>query len=148
MRYLVLSLFLQFFVIAPAIQGHAGVAEASTTSEHHYGTQYDMAGLSQEERDWFLTFIKGNILAEGWGRITANILHHTSQEEQELRRQELNRLGTKIGREWCRDNDVRRIDTSMLSAWGDKLKKAAKNEPQQLPSVIRTIDCEVDSLLD
>lgn len=60
----------------------------------------------------------------------------------------MNQLGSKIGREWCRDNDVRRIDNSMLSNWGSQLRKAAKNEPQRLAEVIRNIDSEVNSLLD
>lgn len=148
MRYLILSFFLFLFLVAQAAQGVAGVAEASISPEHHYRAQYDLSGLSEKERDWFLTFIRGNILAEGWGQITTDLLQQVADEEREKQRQLLNQLGTKIGREWCRDNDVRRIDNSMLSEWGSELRKAAKNEPQRLAEVIRQIDSEVDSLLD
>ena len=148
MRYLIIGLFLNLFIVAFAAQSYAGVAEASTTSEHHYSTQYDLSGLSEKERDWFMTFIRGNILAEGWGQITTDLLQHVADEEQEHQLLLLNQLGTKIGREWCRDNDVRRITTSMLSDWGSQLRKAAKKEPQRLAEVIRHIDSEVNSLLD
>lgn len=148
MRYLFIAFFLHMFFIAQAGQGYAAVAEASTNAEHNYSTQYDLAGLSAQERKWFLTFIKGNILAQGWGQITADLLRHVAREERERQRQLLNQLGTKIGREWCKNNDVRRIDTSKLSDWGSMLKQAAKKEPQRLAEVIRHIDCEVNSLLD
>lgn len=148
MRCLVLALILQVLLIVPAARVHAGVAEASTTSDHILCQQYDTTGLSAKERDWFLTFIKGNILSEGWGQITADILKHTPAEDHEMRSHELRQLGTKIGREWCRDNKIRRIDSGMLSDWGGRLRHAAKHEPQQLPEVIRYIDVQVDSLLD
>lgn len=148
MRYLFIAFFLHLFLIAQSTQGYGAVAEASTNSEHHYSTQYDLSGLSAQERKWFLTFIKGNILAQGWGQITADLLRHVAREERERQRQLLNQLGTKIGREWCKDNDVRRIDTSKLSDWGGMLKKAAKKEPRRLAEVIRHIDGEVNSLLD
>lgn len=148
MRYLIISFFLYLFIIAQAGQGFAGVAEASIFPEHHYSSQYDLSGLSEKERDWFLTFIRGNILAEGWGQITTDLLRQVAFAEREKQRLLLNQLGSKIGREWCRDNDVRRIDNSMLSDWGSQLRKAAKNEPQRLAEVIRNIDSEVNSLLD
>lgn len=148
MRYLFIALLLYLFIVAQAAQGYAAVAEASTNSEHHYSTQYDLSGLSEKERKWFLTFIRGNIFAEGWGQITANLLRHVTDEEREQQQRLLNQLGTKIGREWCRDNGVRRIDSSKLSDWGSLLRTAAKKEPQRLAEVIRHIDGEVNSLLD
>lgn len=148
MRYLIIGFFLHMSIVAQAAQGFAGVAEASISSDHHYTMHYDLTGLSERERDWFLTFIKGNILAEGWGRITDNLLRHVTEEEQGQQRLLLIRLGTKIGREWCRDNHVRRIDNSKLRQWGSQLKKTAAHEPQRLAEVIRNIDGEVDSLLN
>lgn len=148
MQYLIIGFFLHLLIVAPPVQGYAGVAEASINSEHHHSMPYDLSGLSERERDWFLTFIKGNILAEGWGRITDNLLRHVTEEEQRQQRLLLIRLGTKIGREWCRDNHIRRIDNSMLREWGSQLKNTAKNEPQRLAELIRDIDCEVDSLLN
>ena len=32
--------------------------------------QYDMSGLSNEEQEWFLTFLEGNFFADGWDQIT------------------------------------------------------------------------------
>ena len=148
MRYLVLSLILLLLVIAQPTRGIAGVAEASTTAEHQYSLRYDMAGLSAKERDWFLTFIRGNFLAEGWGQITRDILVHVEDGEREYQQRQLDQLGTKIGREWCRDNRIRRIDSSMLSEWGGKLRKAAREEPRQLAEVIRSIDAQVNSRLN
>ena len=148
MQYLIIFFLLQLLIAAPARQGHADVAEASMIPDHHKATQYDMSGLSEREKEWFQTFLKGNILADGWDRITVDLLSHVAADDQQQQRRLLNQLGSKIGREWCRDNDERRIDNAMLRDWGGMRKKTAKNEPQRLAEVIRHIDGEVDSLLD
>ena len=60
----------------------------------------------------------------------------------------LTSMGNKIGREWCKSNDVRKIDTAMLKKWGDKLRQTAKNEPHLLAEVLESIDGEIDTILD
>lgn len=104
--------------------------------------------LSERERAWLETFYKGNMLADGWERITEEILSKTPREMLEEQKKVLEILGEKIGREWCRDNQVRRIDTRMLRQWGEKLKQAAEKDPRRLVEVIRKIDQKVDEILN
>ena len=59
----------------------------------------------------------------------------------------LARVGEKIGREWSRDNQVRRIDTAMLKQWGEALVSARRNGPDRLLQEIEKIDAQVDDLL-
>lgn len=140
--------FLFMLIVAtPAGNIHAGVAEASTGMENRV-RQYDLSGLTGEEQRWFRTFLQGTFFADGWEQITNHILQHFSSEERDEHRLILTELGNKIGREWCRDNATRKIDTVMLRKWGSWLKTAVSEKPHLLPEVIRHIDGEVETLLD
>lgn len=147
MKHTAIIFLFILLMAAPAGNSHAGVAEASTGMEFS-SRHYDLSGLSGEERKWFRTFLEGTLFTDGWERITENILQYFSSEERDDLLHMLSELGYKVGREWCRDNDIRKIDTSMLKKWGNRLKTTAKESPHQLTEVIRTIDGEVDSLLD
>lgn len=147
MKQTTIIFLFMLLIAAPAGNSHAGVAEASIGMENSF-RQYDLSGLSGEERKWFRTFLEGTFFTDGWERITLNILQHFSSEERDELLHMLTELGNKVGREWCRDNDIRKIDTTMLKKWGNWLKETARESPQQLTDVIRTINGEVDSLLD
>jgi len=60
----------------------------------------------------------------------------------------LEALGMKIGCEWSKDNDVRKIDNDMLRQWGTLLKKTAGQDPEQILEVIVEIEHKVDLLLN
>lgn len=147
MKHSTIIILFMLLLAAPAGNIRAGVAEASIGMENS-GLQYDLSGLSGEERKWFRTFLEGTFFTDGWERITENILGHFSSEERDKLLHMLTELGNKVGREWCRDNDIRKIDTAMLKQWGNRLKTTAQESPHRLTEVIRTIDGEVDSLLD
>ena len=104
--------------------------------------------LSAEERKWFEKFQEGTFYAQGWKKITANILQKTPQELRQQQRLALESLGNKIGCEWSKGNEIRKIDTDMLRQWGKMLKKTAGQEPQQLPRVIAELDHQVAMLLE
>ncbi len=104
--------------------------------------------LTPEERKWFEKFQEGTFYADGWQSITAEILKKIPPQKQPQFKSALVQLGNKIGLEWCRDNDIRRIDTRMLQKWGKELKKAVEQNPQQLVNVIAAIDRQVNDLLD
>ena len=106
------------------------------------------AHLSDEEKRWFKTFHEGNFLSEGWQEITAYLLARTPAEQQARQKNALDNLGRKIALEWCRDNDVRKVDSTMLQEWGGLLKKTANTNPADLPKTIAYIDEEVDAVLD
>jgi len=104
--------------------------------------------LSGEEKKWFKVFQEGNMLAVGWQKITADILASAPVDEHPAQRTALENLGLKIGQEWSRPNDVRKVDSSMLREWGNILKKTARENPQHLTLAIASIDRQVDDLLD
>ena len=59
----------------------------------------------------------------------------------------LSNLGEKIGREWSRDNKVRRIDTAMIQKWGEDLRQSKKKGTDALTEDLRRLDAEVDKIL-
>jgi hypothetical protein len=147
MKKTVVFILFMLFISAPAGNVCAGVAEASTGMENR-NLEYDLSGLNGEERKWFRTFLEGTFFADGWEQITDHLLQHFSSAEREQQRLMLTKLGNKIGREWSRANEVRKIDTAMLKKWGNRLRTTASEEPNLLSEVIRTIDREVETLLD
>lgn len=122
----------------------ANEASAATEPAMMSMADFDLEKLSPEEREWFRKFHEGTFYAEGWQKITADILAKIPEDEREEQLQQLKELGYRIGCEWSRDNDVRKIDTEMLRTWGKKLKKA---KPQELGEVIASIRQEVDRIL-
>jgi len=59
----------------------------------------------------------------------------------------LSNLGEKIGREWSRDNRVRRINTAMIQKWGEDLRRSKKKGTDVLTEDLRRLDAEVDEIL-
>jgi len=59
----------------------------------------------------------------------------------------LSNLGEKIGREWSKDNRVRRIDTAMIQKWGEDLRRCKKKGTDVLNEELRRLDAEVDKIL-
>ena len=104
--------------------------------------------LSPEEKEWFAKFLEGSLFVQGWKGITADILAKTPEDLQEEQRLALETLGTKIGCEWSKDNDTRKIDTDMLKQWGKQLKKTVTDNPHQVSQVIAEINQRVAMLLN
>ena len=84
----------------------------------------------------------------GWQEITTEILARTSPDKRPEQRIALESLGRKIGMEWCRQNRVRKVNSSMLQEWGGVLRKTAKKNPQQLAQAITYINQELEAVLD
>lgn len=109
----------------------------------------DPEQLSEEEKEWFATFQEGTFYVQGWQEITTEILKKVQQEskKEELRRS-LTHLGIRIGCEWSKKNNVRKIDTDMLAEWGSELQEAAEKNPDELPIVIADIQQKVFELVE
>ena len=75
------------------------------------------------------------------------LLQPFSPDKKEKMRGLLDSLGEKIGREWAKDNAVRRVDTPLLQKWGQDLTSAKRKGPDVLAEAIRNLDTEVDDLL-
>lgn len=104
--------------------------------------------LSEKERAWFETFQRGTLYAKGWRDITEELVAKAPAEIKcELQRR-LDDLGMKIGREWSKNNDIRKIDSAMLRQWGDMLQRAAEQQPDCIPQVVAKLDQKVVALLD
>lgn len=109
----------------------------------------DPAQLSEEEKEWFTTFQEGTFYTQGWQEITTEILEKIPQEsEKETLRESLDRLGIRIGCEWSKDNEVRKINTDMLETWGSLLQEVAEKDPKELPVVIADIQQKVFELVE
>ncbi len=105
--------------------------------------------LSKEEQEWFATFQEGTFYVQGWREITAKILDKIKPEnEKKTLRHSLNLLGIRIGCEWSKNNDVRKIDTDMLEQWGAELQKTAEKKPDELPVLIADIQKQVFELVE
>lgn len=148
MRYILIAIIVQIYVFLPLAESHAGVAQASTSHHTGYLQHYDFSDLNPQERRWFIKFIEGTFFTDGWQEIASDILVSLPDEIRQEKKRKLLELGNKIGREWCKDNDIRRIDTGMLKKWGDMLKSASRDKPHHLLRMIEHINSEVDSIID
>lgn len=102
---------------------------------------------SKEEEEWFKKFQEGTFLVKGWKSRIKETLKPFSSPEKEKLQQQLEKLGERIGREWSKNNAIRRIDTTMLQKWGDTLLAAKDRGSNVLVSEIERLNSEVDKLL-
>ena len=148
------SLFFTYFFLFLLVFGSVSQSSAATEAEASTGESrttvgtYDISNMSDNEREWFFTFLKGNFFSDGWELISSEILMNTLADEREEQKVRLDDLGYKIGREWCKGNESRKIHTSMLRKWGRELKKSAAVAPELLAETIQRIDQEVNELIN
>jgi|GEM_PF-2974559 len=110
-----------------------------------YQTMLDK--MSEEDRDWYKKFHEGIMFFNGWKEITKDVLKKYSAKEKQKALIFMQHLGVRIGTEWSKDNDIRRIDTDMLKSWGKRLKEAAKKEKNHLTKTLYALKAEVEELL-
>lgn len=110
--------------------------------------QYDPRELSGEEKEWFQAFQEGTFYARGWKDITAQILEKAPLEVRDELQHTLEALGMKIGCEWSKSNEMRKIDNDMLEQWGSLLEQTAEQEPHLIPQVVASIKQKVIRLLE
>ena len=102
---------------------------------------------TEDEEEWFRKFYEGTFLIKGWRSRMKELLQPFPPAERDQIRDLLDNLGERIGREWARDNRVRRVDTPLLQKWGQDLSSARRKGPDVLAETIRNLDTEVDDLL-
>lgn len=146
------KIFLSFFFLLSltnfgTCSANAQNAQASLLGSVPEAERYTIpASLTNDERKWFVKFQEGNFLVDGWQDITFTILEQTSSPEKGKQKMLLAELGNKIGTEWCKNNDIRKVDNTMLKTWGKQLKGIAKKSPAHLEDVLLAISNELDSL--
>jgi len=139
------ALQIYFLLIMPF---QAAGEQTLYTNNEQQVTVISVDKLSLEEKEWFAKFQEGTLFVQGWKGITADILAKTPEDLQEEQRLALETLGTKIGCEWSKDNDTRKIDTDMLKQWGKQLKQTVTDNPHQVSQVIAEINQRVAMLLN
>ncbi len=70
----------------------------------------------------------GNAGKAYWEDTMTRTLAKVSDKERSVLRNRLFVLGRRVGHEWARDNDVRKIDTGDLKRWGASLKSAVNSD--------------------
>ncbi len=143
--YAVAALQFSLLIIFP-LQAAGAQVQSAIVEQQHSAPALDQ--LSPEEKKWFAKFQEGTFYAQGWQEITADILEKTPAELIEKQRAALDALGIKIGCEWSKDNDIRKIDNAMLKQWGALLQDTAGQHPDQIVDVLGEIDEKVERLLD
>ena len=87
---------------------------------------------TKDEEEWFHKFYEGTFLIKGWRSRMKELLQPFPSAEKEEMRGLLDNLGEKIGREWAKNNRVRRVDTPLLQKWGQDLTNAKRKGPDVL----------------
>lgn len=111
------------------------------------GSPKTVAELDEEARDWFGTFQEGGMLFDGWKDISDKVINNVPDSEKVQTKLQMLALGVRMGCEWSKENDVRRISTKMLKNWGREIREVVKKHPADIPHVINKIESEVDVLL-
>jgi hypothetical protein len=76
---------------------------------------------------WVQDFYKGNLLADGWTRISERTLAAVkSGEKRRALTDQFNALGKLLSREWAKNGDVRKITTTDLRRWNATMSKALR----------------------
>ena len=94
---------------------------------------------------WVRRFYTGYNAVPGWLRMTEQVLQRLPPEERAAASARLSELGARIGREWAKDNSVRRLNTRTAGVWRDALLEAlARGE---LDLYLDRLSADVDALL-
>jgi hypothetical protein len=103
--------------------------------------------LDEKARCWYEKFQNGGFFYNGWQQISEDVVARVVAEEKLKARITMLALGVRIGCEWSKENDVRKISTQMLRKWGEKLRSTATDSSDNILVVISTIEYEVNQLL-
>lgn len=99
-----------------------------------------------EYLEWTLSFYQGTLTYQsGWEDIETYVLDAPSPQREEALLAQLRELGILIGGEWSKHNDLRLIDSRMLSLWGSIIQLAPDFDKQQ--ETVELIASDVELLL-
>ena len=111
------------------------------------GNSQSVAQLDEEAREWFSTFQEGGMLFDGWKDISDKVINNVPESEKVQTKLQMLALGVRMGCEWSKENDIRKISTKMLKNWGQEIREVVQTRPTDIPFVINKIEGEVDALL-
>ena len=96
----------------------------------------------KEHEKWLKIFFEGNFLIPGWNDRKKEILSAVIRKKADAERL-LDQLGELIGREWARDNSVRRISTEDVRRWGQDIVRAKRLSEEEILEKLGVIRNEV-----
>ena len=103
--------------------------------------------VNKNQQEWYKKFYEGTFLVQGWKSRMNGVLKGLPPEDKGEMGEMLETLGKKIGMEWSKPNDVRRIDTAQLQRWGKDLRTASQKGAEALSGQIQQLNGEVDKKL-
>ena len=95
---------------------------------------------------WITRFYKGFSIAPGWLSLTEQVLENLEEPQKSEVNQRLYHLGAKIGTEWAKDNEVRKLNTRNASVWRDGLIESLRQN--DLNNYITRVEEDVESILN
>ena len=124
----------------------------SVPDQAYFIEAYQQDALNQQRQtdveylNWVVRFYEGSeLMVTGWNDITPAVLLDLDGEMLQQAQQKSRRLGMLISAEWAKDNEVRDIDSAMLSLWGSIM--VAVQEPDLRLAAIDLISGDVEALL-
>ena len=94
---------------------------------------------------WVQRFFYGYNIAPGWQALTRQVLGRLPAERQQVVGDRLAALGLRIGQEWAKNNQARKINTRMAATWRDALQEALSQN--DLDHYMDRLDADVTALL-
>jgi hypothetical protein len=134
-------------VLAAALPGTAG-AQGGDNAVPYDGLAFD----DVKHRRWYARFWTGEcrdlslfVCFPGkpyWHETMRKLAGAVAPERRAALRERLFALGRRIGHEWAKENDIRKISTDHIRAWYRELEKSGDPEP-----AIARIESEATRLL-
>ena len=101
-----------------------------------------------EHKEWVRKFFEGTFLVQGWNQRVEDLVAGVDEPKTRAAvKKKLDRLGKRIGAEWAKENDVRRIDSADLKRWGGHLADRKRRGLKPLEEALKTVEEEVEERL-
>ena len=95
----------------------------------------------REYQRWLKVFYDGSFLVPGWKSRKREVLSYVTENKAETEKL-LDELGNIIGREWAKDNRVRKISTDDIVRWGEAMKRSNGSGDENVTAAILDIKRE------
>ena len=119
----------------------------------HFVEQYQQDAVNrrvQSQEDyltWVIRFYEGSLMVpQGWHDLTGGLSDDLPESDARLLALKRRELGMLIAAEWAKNNDVREIDTKMLTLWGSVMQQEL--QPNTRLAALNQILGDVQAILN
>lgn len=119
----------------------------------HFVEQYQQDTVNrrvQSQEDyltWVVRFYEGSLMVpQGWHDLTRDLADDYPASDARLLTLKRRELGMLIAAEWAKNNDVREIDTQMLTLWGSVMQQEL--QPHTRLAALNQILGDVQAILN